>query len=144
MIHFELVTLDGVKFRQNVFEVQLPTTEGIIGVFKNHAPLVSMAVPGVVTIRHKEGEPDDMQEHVAINGGVVEISDDNVRVLVDEADLADEINEKEISEAHARALKLRAEAKDQISLNHAQSLVERTSVRLKVAELRRNRRKQYK
>lgn len=144
MIHFELVTLQGIKFKQNVFEVQLPTTEGLIGVFKNHAPLVAMAVPGIVTIRHKEGEPDDMQEHVAINGGVVEISEDNVRVLVDEADLAEEINEKEIKEAHERALKLRAEAKDQVSLAHAQSLIERTSVRLKVAELRRNRRKHYK
>lgn len=144
MIHFELVTLDGVKFKQSVFEIQLPTTEGIIGVFKNHAPLVAMAVPGIVTIRHKQGEPDDMQEHVAINGGVVEIADDNVRVLVDEADLADEINEKEIKEAHERALKLRDEAKDKVSLDHAQSLVERTSVRLKVSELKRHRHKQYK
>jgi F-type H+-transporting ATPase subunit epsilon len=141
VIHFELVTLDGVKFTSDVFEVQLPTTEGVIGIFKNHAPLVSMAVPGVITIRHKENEPDDLQELIATNGGVIEILDDHVRLLVDEADLAEEINEKEIQDAHAKALELRAEAKDQVSLDHAQSLVERTAVRLKVAELRKGRRR---
>lgn len=144
MINFELVTLDGVKFRQPVHEVQLPTTTGIIGVFDNHADLITMAVPGILTIRHKANEPDDMQEHIAVNGGVIEVRDNNVRVLVDEADLADEINEKEIQEAHERALKLRAEAKDEVSLEHAQSLVERTGTRLKVAELRRNRGRRYK
>ncbi len=141
MVHLELVTLSGVKFRQQVYEVQLPTTEGIIGVFKDHSPLVAMAAPGVIKVRHKAGEPDDLQDFIATNGGVIEVGDDNIRVLVDEADLADEINEKEVEEAHARALKLRSEAKDQTSLDHAQSLIDRSSVRLQVANLKRRRRK---
>lgn len=141
MIHFELVTLDGIKFRQQVYEVQLPTADGIIGVFNNHSPLVSLAVPGVIKIRHKAGEPDDMQELIATNGGVIEVDDNTVRVLVDEADLAHEINEKEAEQAHARALKLRDEAKDQTSLDHAQSLIDRTAVRIKVAGLKRHHRR---
>lgn len=139
MIHFELVTLDGVKFRQQVYEVQLPTVDGLIGVFQNHSPLVSMAVPGIISIRHKAGEPDDMQELIATNGGVIEIGDNTVRVLVDEADPADEINEQETEAAHARAQKLRSEAKDQVSLDHAQSLIDRSAVRLKLAGLKRHR-----
>jgi F-type H+-transporting ATPase subunit epsilon len=141
MIHFELVTLDGVKFRQSVYEVQLPTPNGYIGVFEYHSPLVSLASPGIIRIRHKAGEPDDLQELIATNGGVIEIGDNAVRVLVDEADLADEINEKEIEEAHKLALKMRENAKDQVSLDHAQSLIDRQAVRLKVAELKRHRRR---
>jgi F-type H+-transporting ATPase subunit epsilon len=141
VINFELVTLAGVKFKQSVYEVQLPTAEGIIGIFKQHAPLVSICVPGIITVRHKQGEPDDLQQLIATNGGVIEVADDKVRVLVDGADLADEINEKEIAEAHSRALKLKSEAKDQVSLDHAQSMVDRYSVRLKVADLRRSKRK---
>lgn len=141
MIKFELVTLAGTKFKQDVYEVQLPTPDGYVGVFENHMPLVSLASPGIIKIRHKSGEPDDMQELIATNGGVIEILDNSVRVLVDEADLADEINEKEIQEAHDKALKLKAEAKDKVSLDHAQSLIERTTVRLKVAELKRRRRR---
>lgn len=141
MIHFELVTLDGVKFNQEVYEVQLPTPDGYIGVFKHHSPLVSLASHGIISIRHKAGEPDDLQELIATNGGVIEIIDNAVRVLVDEADLAHEINEKEIQAAHERALKMRAEAKDQISLDHAQGLIDRSAVRLKVASLRRHKRR---
>lgn len=141
MVHFELVTLEGVKFKQSVYEVQLPTTEGYIGVFDDHSPLVTLAAPGIIKIRHKKGEPDDLQQFIATHGGVIEVGGDNVRFLADEADLDDEINEKEVEEAHARALKLREEAKDQTSLDHAQSLIDRSAVRLKLAGLKRHRRR---
>ncbi len=140
MIKFELVTLDGTKFHEEVHEVILPTADGYIGVFKNHAPLISLAVPGVISIRRKSNHPDDMLEHFATQGGVIEVLGNTVRMLVDAADSAEEINEAEMHKALEKARKLRSEAKDQVSLDHAQALMERTSVRLKVADLRRRRR----
>lgn len=141
MIKFELVTLNGVKYSQDVHEVILPTPDGYIGVFKNHAPLISLASNGVISVRSKEGLPDDMMEHFASHGGVIEVAGDMVRVLVDEADAADEINEAEIQKAIEQARQLRAEAKDQVSLDHAQSLIDRQTVRLQVAGLKRHRRR---
>lgn len=141
MITFELVTLNGIKFGEQVHEVMLPTYEGYIAVFEKHAPLVSLAVPGVISIRRKSSHSDDMLEHFATNGGVIEVHGNAVRVLVDEADAADEINEKEIEKALLAARELRAKAKDQVSLDHAQQLIDRTSVRLKVADLRRRKRR---
>lgn len=140
MITFELVTLGGVKYSESVHEVQLPTPQGYVGIFQHHAPLVSMAVPGVISVRTKSDQPDDMMERFATNGGVIEVSDDVVRVLVDEADAAEEINEAEIQKALEHAHKLRAEAKDQVSLDHAQSLIDRQAVRLQVAGLKRRHR----
>ena len=144
MIKFELVTLNGVKYSEDVYEVQLPTPQGYVGIFEHHAALVTLAVPGVVSVRAKANQPDDLMEHFATNGGVIEVSDDTVRVLVDEADAAEEINEAEIQKALEHARSLRAEAKDQVSLDHAQSLIDRQSVRLQVAGLKRRRRSQYK
>ena len=141
MIELELVTLSGVKLRETVFEVLLPTPQGQIAVFKNHAPLVSIAVTGVISVRKKDNHPDDMMEHYAIDTGVIEISNDRVRVLVDEADKDSEVTAKEAEEALARAKKMRAEARDQVSLDKAQSLVDRQATRLKVAELRRRSRR---
>lgn len=140
MIHFELVTLDGTKFSQEVYEVMLPTPQGYIAVLPNHMPLVSLAAPGVISIRHKEGEHDELMERFATNGGVIEVGDNRIRVLVDEADHEDDINEAEAQKAYERAQKLRAEATDQVSLDHAQAVVDRRAVRLKVAELKRHRR----
>lgn len=141
MIHFELVTLSGTKFTAEVHEVTLPTPDGIIAVFKHHMPLVSIASPGTIKIRRKQGDPDDFMEAYATNGGLIEVVDNKVRVLADEADSSDEINEKEAEKAHQEALELRRTAKDQVSLDKAQSLLDRSAVRLKVAELKRRRRR---
>lgn len=141
MLKFELVTLDGIKFSEKVYEVILPTSTGHIAVFTHHSPLVSLAVPGIISVRRKEKDPDDFMEFFATNGGVVDIENNVVRVLVDEADREDEINEKEAEDAFKRAQKLRSEAKDQVSIDKAQNLVDRHGTRLRVAEIRRKRRR---
>ena len=141
MIHFELVTLDGTKFSEEVHEVVLPTPEGYIGVFLNHMPLVSIAVPGVISVRRKAGDPDSRLEHYASHGGVIEIGNNKVRVLADAADHEDEISEAEAQKAYEQAKKLHAESKTRIELDEAKSLMDRSSVRLQVATLRRRNRR---
>lgn len=140
MLRFQLVTLDGTKLDEEVYEVRLPTPDGEIGVFTFHAPLVSVASPGVITVKRKNGDPEAKWEYFATNGGVIEIVEGIVRVLVDEADRESEINEQEAQKAYAKAQAMRAEAKDQVSLEQAQSLIDRHAVRLHVAGLRRRRR----
>ncbi len=140
MIHLELVTLSGVKLRSKVYEVKLPTLQGQIAVFDNHAPLVTIAAPGVITVREQSNTPDDLQTNYAIDSGVIEIANNTVRVLVDEAEKDSEVSAKEAEEALKRAKQLRAEAKDQTSLDKAQALVDRQASRLKIAELRRRKR----
>src|SRR5580704_15360718 len=116
MIHFQLVTLDGVKFDQDVYEVILPTLDGQIGVLTDHMPLISAATTGIISVRKSPKDPDSAMEHFATFGGVVEVANNTLRVLVDEADQGDSISETEAQEALERAKKLRAEAKDEESL----------------------------
>lgn len=137
MIKFQLISLDGIKFSEDVYEVILPTMDGEIGVLPGHMPLISVAKRGVISVRIDPKHPDDMMEHFAISGGSIEVSGNTLRVLVDEADASDEISEEEAREAHERALKLKAEAKDQVSLEQAQQLIDRSAVRLQVASLKR-------
>lgn len=136
----ELITLQGVKLDKDVYEVMLPTADGEIAVFPGHEPLVSVAVPGAIVIRHNEGDADDALEFYAVSGGVIEISYDKVRVLVDEADLGDDIVEAEAQAALQRAMEMRDNAKDQVELEKAHQLVDRHATRLKVADLQRRRR----
>lgn len=141
MIHFELVTLDGIKFGQEVHEVILPTPDGYIAVFQDHMPLVSIASPGVISVRSKSNQPDDLMDHYATNGGVIEVLENKVRVLADEADHEEEISLAEAEKALERAKKMRTEAKDRLSLEQAQNLIDRQAVRLHVASLRRRKRR---
>lgn len=137
MIHLQLVTLSGTKFDDDVYEVLLPTLDGEIGVLQDHMPLISAATNGVISVRRSAKDSDRAMEFFATNGGVIEVENNTLRVIVDEADHADEINEAEAQAAHERALKLKAEAKDEVSLEHAEALVDRSAVRLQVAGLKR-------
>ena len=136
MVHLQLITISGVKFDDDVYEVLLPTLEGEIGVLKDHMPLISAATNGVISIRRHEKDADRDMEFFATNGGVIEVENNTLRVIVDEADHAGDINEAEAQAAHERALKLKAEATDQVSLEHAQAQVDRSAVRLQVASLK--------
>jgi F-type H+-transporting ATPase subunit epsilon len=140
MIHLQLVTLNGVKFDGEVSEVMLPTLDGQIGVLTDHMPLITVATDGVISVRKNPKDSDLQMENFAAHGGVIEISHNTLRVLVDEADNGDEINEAEAQKALERAKKMKLEAKDQTSLENAQKLMDRQAVRLKVAELHRHRR----
>lgn len=140
-MNFQLVTLTGTKLDNDVYEVVLPTAAGEIAVFPGHEPLVSIAVPGAIAVRHAKGDPDSKLDYYAISGGVIEVDTKSLRVLVDEADSGDDIVELESKAALERAMKLRDSAKDQVELEKASQLVDRHAVRLKVADLRRRHRR---
>lgn len=140
MIKFQIVTLSGIKFDEDVYEVQLPTPEGQIGIFPHHMPLVSLAVPGVISVRRRENDPDSKLEYFATDGGVIEIMDDAVRVLADEAMEAEEIHEESALKALQAAQEAYKNAKDKVDLDKAQAMIDRQAVRLNVAGLKRRRR----
>ncbi len=141
MFHFQLVSLSGTKFDDDVYEVILPTLEGEIGVLDHHMPLVSVATTGAIAVRRNPKDPDYAREFFATNGGVIDVADNSLRVLVDEADHADDINEADAQAAIDRAKQMKAEAKDQVSLEHAQAMMDRHAVRLQVAGLKRRHQK---
>lgn len=140
-MNFQLVTLLGVKVEADVYEVILPTADGEIAVFPGHEPLVSIAAPGAIAVRHNKADANDKLEFFAISGGVIEVTPTSLKVLVDEADSGDDIVEAESNAALDRALKMKAEAKNQVDLEKASAMVDRHAVRLKVADLRRRHRR---
>lgn len=137
----ELVSLDGVKFSAEAYSIILPTAAGEVTILPGHEPLLGVVIPGVIAIRRDKSDPDHKIEHYATYGGVLEVGKEGIRVLVDEATHGDEINEAEAEKAHQAAIELQKNAKDQVELDKAQALVDRTSVRLHVAGLRRRHRR---
>ena len=74
---------------------------GDIAFLDGHAPFVGALGIGALTIRPVEGS----DEHVAVHGGFVEVSDSTVTILSDVAEMKEHIDE-----ARARAAKDAAEA----------------------------------
>lgn len=138
-MNLKLVTLGGVKQDEAVYSVTIPTIDGEISVLPSHEPLVTVARDGVITVRRTKETQEE--EFFAISGGVVEIDQTGVRILVDEADHGDDIIEAETQAALERAIAARDNADDQIEREKAKQLIDRHLVRLKVADLQRHKRR---
>jgi F0F1-type ATP synthase epsilon subunit len=104
-------------------------------------PLISVASDGVISVRKNAKDSDLQMLHFAAEGGVIDISNNTLNVLVDVAESGDDINEAEAKKAADLAQKMKSEAKDEVSLEQAQKLLDRSEVRLKVAELHKRRRR---
>ena len=139
MLKFQIVTLSGIKFDEEVYQIQLPTPDGNIGIFPDHMPLVSLAVPGVIAVRRNERDSNDKLEYFATDGGVIEILDNTVRILADEAVQAEDIHEESAKKALNAAEEAYKNAKDKVSLDKAQAMIDRHAVRLNVAKYKRRR-----
>ena len=114
-LQIELVSADRVVWSGQATEVLARTVEGDLGVLADHAPLLSLLVPGVVVITPLEGESEIKD---AVAEGFISVANNRVSILGEDAFLADEIDvaaaraELEAAEADEDAPAiLRAEAK---------------------------------
>jgi F-type H+-transporting ATPase subunit epsilon len=79
-LHLEFVSPESVLFSGDVDQVDLPGSEGDMGILPGHAPLVTTLRPGIVTI-FREGR----REPVVVIGGFAEVSPAGLMVLADKA-----------------------------------------------------------
>ena len=87
-LQVELVAADRTVWSGQASMVIARTTEGDVGVLRNHAPLLSLLVPGVVEITAVEG--DDLV--AAVDGGFLAVANNRVSILSEHAVLSDEID----------------------------------------------------
>jgi F-type H+-transporting ATPase subunit epsilon len=78
--HFNLVAPDKLLFSGEVDQVDVPGMDGDFGVLADHAPLVALLRPGVLTV--KVGAD---AQCIVIFGGFAEVSPQGLTVLADYA-----------------------------------------------------------
>jgi F-type H+-transporting ATPase subunit epsilon len=135
MLHLEIITVDGTVFDDNVNMVIAPGSDGVLGILPRHTPLLTSLTYGELEIK-KKGEPN---QFFAIGGGFMEVRPFNVIVLADAAERADEIDVERARVARERAeARLAAAAASQQDFSRAEAALQRSLVRLKVAERQKN------
>ena len=132
----KITTPDRTLFDGEAYEALMPTPQGEIGILPDHKPLISLVSAGPITIKKSS---DDSGEHISTSGGFVKIADNQVMLLVDSAERADEIDEQKTIEATKRAQQLKTEAKSDVEFADASAALERSLARLKVLERKRKR-----
>jgi F-type H+-transporting ATPase subunit epsilon len=103
-LRLEIVTPETTTYSEDVEMVVLPGSEGELGVYPKHVPLLTTVKPGELRI-FKDGRATSL----AIGEGFVEITAEAVSVLTDMALESEKIDEAAAEAAVARA---QAEMKD--------------------------------
>lgn len=136
MLKVELITPERTVFEGEADSISLPTPNGEITILPHHIPLISIVVAGSITVR--KGKEEQL---FAVSRGVVEVDGTSLRVLVDTADRAEELNEVAIEKAKAAAEKLLSEKRhDAEGFAEATAMLERELARLRVTRKHRSRR----
>ena len=131
-LKLEIVTPEKLAYQDEVDSVQLPGSEGELGVLPHHAPLVSTLGAGELRLR-KGGQ----EESFAIVGGFLQVLPDRVVVMAETADMASEIDLDKAQEARRQAEQaLESGYVEGADLAAARASLQAALIRIRVAERR--------
>jgi F-type H+-transporting ATPase subunit epsilon len=135
-LRVQIVTAEREVFADEAVDmVVAPGSEGVVGILPRHAPLLTTLLPGVVRIKKGGSE-----EAMAVSGGFLQVARDQVLILADTAERADEIDEARAEEGRRRARENLTESVrsgQRLQAESARFALRRAEVRIQVARRHR-------
>lgn len=129
LFQLNIIAPERVFYEGKASMVELCTSEGEVGIYRNHIPMTMLIVPGIVTITEEGG-----RKQAAIHSGFMEVLPDKVTIMAEVAEWPEEIDVNRAKEAEARAQR-RLQMKDpNLNLQRAELALRKAMVRLKLAE----------
>lgn len=131
-IKFKISTPERVVLEDEVDQVTLPTRTGEITVLPGHIALLTVIAPGVI-----ETKNDNQETAMAVSGGFLEFHDNQMVILADTAERAEEIDLERAEQARKRAEQMRQEARkgyDEEQFAQVISIVEKQLARIRAAK----------
>lgn len=125
-MHLKIITHEKVVFDENVDEIYTKTTDGEMGILKNHVP-VMVALDIGVTKAIKDNQPILF----TTMGGVLQFKENEALILTTTAERGDEIDVARAKEALNRAKARLADSEAEIDAKRAEAAVARAMARLK-------------
>ena len=98
-LELEIATPERELLREQVDEVEVPGRNGYMGILPGHAALIGLLGIGVLTFTRGAEK-----RYMAVHGGFLEVADNHVRVLADNAEHAHEIDVPRARHALQRSL----------------------------------------
>ena len=125
-MHLKIITHEKVVFDDNVDEIYTKTTDGEMGILKNHVPVMAALDIGV-TKAIKDNQPILF----TTMGGVLQFKEDEALILTTTAERGDEIDVARAKDALNRAKARLADSEAEIDAKRAEAAVARAMARLK-------------
>ncbi len=124
-----VITPDQIFLNKEAEEVILPTNTGLMGVLRNHAPLITALEVGVMLFRIKKEWTS-----IALMGGFALVKQNKITVLVNEAESETTINSVEAEKTFNLAKQQLEEAQNQKQKVEANFAFKRARARYQVVK----------
>lgn len=105
--HLDVVSAENNMFSGEVQKIQVTGSEGELGIFPQHTPLLTAIKPGLIRIVKVNGD----EEFIYLSGGILEVQPTIVTVLSDTAIRGQDLDE-------ARAMESKRKAEEHIRNSH--------------------------
>ena len=127
-IHFKLITHEKIVFEQDIDELYVQSTDGKLGILKDHLPVICALNVGVTKIV-TEGKA----RQIATMGGILQFENNRATILTDNAELDCDIDVARAKAAKERAEARLAEANAEIDTKRAEAALARALARLQAS-----------
>ena len=97
-LNVKVITPGKTVWDDSVEEIILPSTTGQLGILGGHAPLLTALEVGVMRVR-----PNKEWKNIAVMGGFAEVENDEIKILVNGAELGDNIDREAARTAYQEA-----------------------------------------
>ena len=121
----KVITPDRIFYEGEAVFLELNTTEGEIGVYKNHVPMTYIIEPGVLRIT----ESEQSVKEAALHAGFIQILQEEITILAEIVEWPEEIDENRAKEAQVRAERRLAMKAPNVNLQRAELALRRALIR---------------
>ena len=125
-MHLKIITQERVVFDEDVDEVYTKTTDGEIGILKNHVPVMAALDIGVT-----KAVKNNDSKYFTTMGGVFQFKDDEALILTSTAESGEEIDVTRAKDALKRAKERLANRDAEVDAKRAEAALARAMARLK-------------
>lgn len=132
-IKLKITTPERIVLEDDVQQISIPTESGEITILPDHVPLITTLMPGLAEARTTENGNISM----AMSGGFLEFHDNQLTILADTAERAEEIDLERAEKARQRAEMLKAEKRrtlDEGQYAAVVSRIEKQMARIRLAK----------
>ncbi|MBN2357574.1 F0F1 ATP synthase subunit epsilon [candidate division KSB1 bacterium] len=127
----EIVTPLKIVFSGMVIHVKAPGIAGYFGILYQHAPFLTALKIGIIEVKTEKEV-----KYFATSGGFAEVVENEMKILAETCECAEDIDEERAKNARDRALKRLAARSQEIDIPRAQAALGRALNRIQAADLK--------
>ncbi|ADL06506.1 ATP synthase F1 subunit epsilon [Lacrimispora saccharolytica] len=129
LFKLHIITPERKFYEGEASMVELTTTEGDIGVYRNHIPITAIVAPGVLKIHQEDGVKE-----AALMSGFIEVLPEKIVIMAEVVEWPGEIDVNRAEEAKIRAERRLKEQSGEIDIIRAETALKKALIRLSLTK----------